>query len=142
MSQPAEASAVEAQDEIVEEMAFFDDWSDRYRYLIDVGRRLPEFPEEERTEERRIQGCQSQVWLKCELNGDILDIRAASDAAIVSGLIAMVLRVYSGRTCAEIIATPPDFISRTGLDKYLSPTRSNGLASLLTTMFATARQNA
>lgn len=139
MSAPAEPTTAAAQEAIVEEMAFFDDWADRYRYLIDLGRRLPDFPEDQRTEENRIQGCQSQVWLRCAKDGRHLRIRAVSDAAIVSGLIALLLRVYDARTPAEILASPPEFIAQTGLDGYLSPTRSNGLAALLDAIFANAR---
>ncbi|MBT5472562.1 MAG: SufE family protein [Nitrospina sp.] len=138
---PAEPTAAEAQEAIVEEMAFFDDWSDRYRYLIDLGRALPEFPLEWCTDEFKIKGCQSQVWMRCEHESGVLNLRATSDAAIVSGLIALLLRVYSGRSPQEVLATQPEFISRTGLDSYLSPTRSNGLASMLEATYRAA-QNA
>ena len=121
----------DAQQEIVEEFGFFENWMDRYQYLIDLGRRLPEFPDELRTDEHRIRGCQSQVWFVAEREGDRLNFRAISDAAIVSGLIALLLRIYSGRRPEDILATPPEFVSELGLESHLSPTRSNGLASML-----------
>ena len=120
-----------AQEEIVEEFSLFDNWMDRYQYIIDLGRRLPTFPDELRTEENRIRGCQSQVWFVAEKNGDRLEFRAISDAAIVSGLIALLLRLYSGREPRDILDTPPDFVHALGLDSHLSPTRSTGLSSML-----------
>ncbi len=120
-----------AQQEIVDEFSIFDDWMDRYQYLIDLGRRLPEFPDELRVDENRIRGCQSQVWFVATRNGDRLEFQAISDAAIVSGLIALLLRIYSGRTPRDILDTPPDFVEALGLESHLSPTRSNGLASML-----------
>lgn len=120
-----------AQQEIIEEFDLFDNWMDRYQYIIDLGRRLPEFPEELRTEENRIRGCQSQVWFVAEKEDGRLRFRAISDAAIVSGLIALLLRLYSGRKPQEILETPPDFVTALGLDSHLSPTRSTGLSSML-----------
>jgi cysteine desulfuration protein SufE len=120
-----------AQEELIEEFQFFDDWMDRYQYLIDMGRRLPEFPEEHRIDANKIRGCQSQVWFVAERNNGRLEFQAISDAAIVSGLIALLLRIYSGRRPQEILETPPDFIDALGLQQHLSPTRSNGLASML-----------
>jgi cysteine desulfuration protein SufE len=128
---PQEASAAEAQRAIAEEFAYFGDWSERYQYLIDLGRKLPPFPEEWKSEANRLHGCQSQVWVVPEGDASRIDFRAVSDSAIVSGLIALVLRVYSGRPAAEILATEPEFVEKIGLKAHLSPTRSNGLASLL-----------
>jgi cysteine desulfuration protein SufE len=121
-----------AQQEVIEEFAFFDDWMDRYQYIIDLGRRLPEFPEAEMTDANKIRGCQSQVWFLADMVGDRLRFRAVSDAAIVSGLIAILLRIYSDRKPQEILDTPPDFVAALGLEQHLSPTRSNGLSSMLT----------
>jgi cysteine desulfuration protein SufE len=120
-----------AQAEVVEEFGFLDDWMDRYQYLIDMGRKLPELPEDERIDANKIRGCQSQVWFVAETRGDRLEFRAISDAAIVSGLIALLLRIYSGRRPQEILDTPPDFVAALELEQHLSPTRSNGLASML-----------
>jgi len=128
---PLESSAAEAQRAIREEFAFFSDWSERYQYLIDLGRKLPDFPQELRTEAHRLHGCQSLVWIVASGNPQRLDFRAVSDSAIVSGLIWLALRVYSGRPAAEILATPPAFIDDIGLARHLSPTRNNGLAALL-----------
>jgi cysteine desulfuration protein SufE len=122
----------QAQDELVEEFQFFEDWMDRYQYLIDMGRKLPEFPESDRTDANKIRGCQSQVWFVAEREGDRLVFRAVSDAAIVSGLIALLLRIYSGRKPQDILDTEPDFVQALELEQHLSPTRSNGLSSMLT----------
>jgi len=121
-----------AQEELIADFELFEDWMDRYQYLIDLGRRLPEFPEELRTEENRIRGCQSQVWFVADKRDDRLEFRAISDAAIVSGLIALLLRLYSGRRPQDILDTPPDFVAALQLESHLSPTRSNGLSSMLT----------
>ena len=120
-----------AQREVIEEFAMFEDWMDRYQYLIDLGRRLPEFPEDLRTEENRIRGCQSQVWFVASKKDGRLEFRAISDAAIVSGLIAILLRLYSGRYPQDILDTPPEFVTALSLESHLSATRSNGLSSML-----------
>ena len=98
----------EAQEELIEEFAFFDDWMDRYRYIIDLARNLADFPAEWQTDENKVRGCQSQVWFKAEPQDGKLVFHAVSDAHIVSGLIAILLRIYSGRTPEEILATKPD----------------------------------
>jgi len=126
-----EQTAEEAQNAIVEEFSFFDDWTERYQYLIDLGRKLPPFPQALRIDENKVHGCQSQVWLVAEGDAQRLDFRAISDSAIVSGLIALLLRVYSGRPAREILETEPRFVESIGLAKHLSPTRSNGLAAML-----------
>ena len=128
---PLEPTPAEAQRAIAEEFAFFSDWSERYQYLIDLGRKLPPFPDELKTEANRLQGCQSMVWIVPSGDAGRLDFAAASDSAIVSGLIYLALRVYSGRSAREIVDTDADYIADIGLAKHLSPTRSNGLAALL-----------
>jgi cysteine desulfuration protein SufE len=128
---PLESSTAEAQGAIRDEFAFFGDWSERYQYLIDLGRKLPVFPEEWKTEEHRLHGCQSMVWIVGSGDAQRLDFQAISDSAIVSGLVYLALRVYSGRSAQEILATAPDYIADIGLAKHLSPTRSNGLMALL-----------
>ena len=128
---PLEPTTADAQRAIAEEFAFFGDWSERYQYLIDLGRKLPPFPEQWKTEAHRLHGCQSIVWIVAEGDAQRLDFHAISDSAIVSGLIFLALRVYSGRPAAEIVATDPGYINAIGLAKHLSPTRSNGLAALL-----------
>ena len=121
----------EEQDDLIAEFGFFDDWMDRYQYLNDLGRKLPDFPDEYRRDEFKLRGCQSQVWFAGEKRGDRLVFHAISDAAIVSGLVAVLLRIYSNRTPAEIVGTEPGFITAIGLDAHLSPTRKNGLGAML-----------
>ncbi len=133
-------SAEAAQAAIADEFAFFGDWTERYQYLIDLGRKLPTFPDAEKTDAHKVTGCQSQVWLAASGDAKRLEFRATSDSAIVSGLIALLLRVYSGRSACEILATEPKFIEAIGLAKHLSPTRSNGLAAMLAAIKQHARE--
>lgn len=135
----AHESAQQAQDAIAEEFSFFGDWTERYQYLIDLGRKLPPFPDALKAEQYKVTGCQSQVWLVPGGDAQRLEFRAISDSAIVSGLIALLLRVYSGRAAREILDTEPRFIEAIGLAKHLSPTRSNGLAAMLKTIKEYAR---
>ena len=128
-----------SQQELVEEFSFFDNWIDRYQYIIDLGRRLPAFPEADMIEANKIKGCQSQVWFVASRDDDRLRFRAISDAAIVSGLIALLLRIYSGRRPQEILETPADFVAALELEQHLSPTRSNGLSSMLQAIRTFAR---
>lgn len=139
---PLEPTAAEAQATIAEEFAFFNDWSERYQYLIDLGRKLPPFPEEWKTEQHRLHGCQSMVWIVPSGDTTRLEFAAISDSAIVSGLIYLALRVYSGRPASEILATDPDYIAAVGLAKHLSPTRTNGLAALIAAIRDTAQRAA
>ena len=124
-------SIANAQQELVEEFDFFDDWMDKYQYIIDLGKQLPEFPEELKTDENKITGCQSQVWIHHEFTDGKIKLRAISDAAIVSGLIALLMKIYNERSPKEILTTEPTFLADLGLDKHLSPTRSNGLHAML-----------
>ena len=128
----AEASAAEAQDAIASEFAFFGDWTERYQYLIDLGRKLAPFPDEWRTDEHKVQGCQSQVWLVPELKDGVLSFKGDSDAIIVRGLIAVVLTIFKDKTPAEIAAfSLDDIFARLGLEEHLSPSRRNGLLSMI-----------
>ena len=120
-----------SQKEIINEFSLFDDWIDKYQYIIDLGRRLPLLSDAEKVEANKIKGCQSQVWLICEQKHERLEFRAISDAAIVSGLIAILLRIYSNKKPHDIIDAPYNFIEALKLEQHLSPTRSNGLASML-----------
>lgn len=133
---------VEAQNELIEEFSFFEDWMDRYQYLIDLGKKLPEFPEDWKIQDYKIDGCQSQVWIKPAFEDGRLYFQGISDSAIVSGLIAVVTRVYSGRSPEDIKATPPEFISKIGFTEHLSPTRSNGLHAMLDAIFGYANAGA
>lgn len=138
MNTLAPASATQAQQDIADEFAFFGDWTERYQYLIDLGKQLPPFSDAWKTEDYRVHGCQSMVWLVPSGDVSKMHFDATSDSAIVSGLIALVLRVYSDRPAAEIVATEPAFIQEIGLAKHLSPTRSNGLAAMLARLKAYA----
>lgn len=122
-------SATEA--DLIDEFSLLDGWMDRYQYLIDLGRRLPGLDVADKTDTHKLAGCQSQVWLLSEFNDGKVSFRAASDAAIVSGLIALLLRIYNDRTPDEILAAEPTFVTALELDAHLSPTRSNGLAAML-----------
>ena len=119
------------QDEIVSSFSYFSEWLDRYQYLIDLGRKLPPLAEAEKTDDRLLAGCQSRVWLHLEGDADEVIIRANSDAAIVSGLIALLVQVYSGCSARQIADTEPYFIRKIGLSDHLSPTRANGLHAML-----------
>ena len=131
MNETVSPGAEQAQQDIAEEFALFGDWSERYQYLIDLGKRLPPFPEAGKVEAYRVHGCQSMVWLVPSGDAGNMHFEATSDSAIVSGLLALLLRVYSDRPAREIVATEPQFIATIGLAKHLSPTRSNGLAATL-----------
>tara|TARA_B100001057_G_C22632139_1_gene864816 strand:+ start:508 stop:921 length:414 start_codon:yes stop_codon:yes gene_type:complete len=122
---------IKSQDEIIEEFMFLDDWMDRYQYIIDLGRELEPLSDEEKIESNKIKGCQSQVWFVPGISGERLIFRAISDAAIVSGLIAILIKIYSNKKPKDIVEAPVNFIKSLGLDQHLSPTRSNGLASMM-----------
>ena len=133
------SDVAEVQQEIVDDFAMFSDWSERYQYLIDLAKALPAFPEALKTEANLLKGCQSQVFVYFAPGQQQLDIQAISDSSIVSGLISLVLRVYSGRSPTEILATEPSFIDGIGLSKNLSITRKNGLSALIARIKAEAR---
>ena len=135
------ATPAQIQAELAEEFDLFDDWMSRYEYVIDLGKKLSEFDVEWKIEENKIQGYQSQVWLHSELIDGKLIIHGMSDAAIVKGLVAIVLRVYSGQSPQTILDTKPDFVNDIGFNDHLSPTRSNGLHSMLRTIYRLAGQH-
>ena len=120
-----------AQQEIISDFSLFDNWLDRYQYLIDLGRKLPPLAEQEKTDDKLLAGCQSRVWLHLKGDANQVIIRANSDAAIVSGLIALLSQVYSGCSARQIVDTEPYFIREIGLADHLSPTRANGLHAML-----------
>jgi cysteine desulfuration protein SufE len=134
-------SLQEIQAEVVEDFSMYDEWLDKYEYLIDLGRRLEPFPEELKTEDRLIKGCQSRVWLDTVAEGDRLYFRADSDAIITKGIISLLIGVYSGRTAREIAEDDFSFVERLGLRENLSPTRANGLASMIATLRETAKKH-
>ena len=127
---PEELTAAEAVAAIGEELGMFDDWMDRYQFMIELGRKLPPFPKAWCNDEHRVPGCQSHVWMEVDRREGKLFLAGASDAAIVSGLVALLLRVYSGRTPAEILATDPIFLKDLGLIAALSSNRGNGVAAM------------
>ena len=127
---PPEPTAAAAIAAIAEDLDVFDDWMDRYEFIIDLGRKLPAFPPDWMDDAHRVPGCQSKVWMQAQRDGDRLLLAGASDAAIVSGLVALLLRVYSGRTPAEILATDAVFLKDLGLIEALSTNRGNGIASM------------
>lgn len=133
------STARDAQQAIIDEFGYFDDWLERYQYLIDLGKKLPPLNPEDMTEDRLLSGCQSNVWFIAAGDASRLEFRANSDAAIVSGLIALLLRVYSGRSADEILATEPEFVDAIGLSEHLSPTRANGLNAMLKAVHNVAR---
>ena len=128
------------QQEIIEEFQFFDSWMDKYQYLIDLGKELDPLEDAEKSENNLVRGCQSQVWMVVDGDAANVTIRANSDAAIVSGLIALVVRLYSKASAEEIIKTEPEFVEALGLSQHLSPTRANGLASMLQRLKAETAQ--
>ena len=124
----------EIQDEIIAEFSDFDDWMDRYQMLIDMGSEQPPLEEKYKTEQNLIDGCQSRVWLQADLVDGKLQFRAESDALIVKGIVALLVRVLTGHTPQEILDADLYFIDRIGLREHLSPTRSNGLGAMLKQM--------
>lgn len=127
----ASPEILNAQKELLEMFSIFDDWTDKYQCIIDFGRQAESFPEEWKTDVNKLDGCQSQVWMVTSQKGECLNYLATSDSAIVSGLIAMLLSVYSNRKPADILSTPPEFIKDLDLSDHLSPTRSNGLHAMI-----------
>lgn len=127
---PEESTATDAVSAIEADLDLFDDWMDRYGFIIDLGRKLPPFPAEWQDDAHRVPGCQSKVWMEAVIRDGRMFLAGGSDAAIVSGLVALLLRVYSGRPPAEILATPPQFLKDMGLLANLSSNRGSGIASM------------
>lgn len=128
------ADILEIQQNIIKEFAALGDWTERYKYIIKLGRDLDPLDEEHKIEDNLVRGCQSQVWLHTYLDGDKVIFEADSDAAITKGLVALMIRFYSHQTPDTIISTNPEFIKKIGMEEHLSPTRSNGLASMVKQM--------
>lgn len=125
---------VEKQDRIIREFELLGDWQERYKYIIKLGQKLDPLDDKFKIDENLVRGCQSQVWLHTELDGDKVIFKADSDAAITKGLVALMVRFYSGETPNTILTTSPEFIKKIGMQEHLSPTRSNGLASMVKQM--------
>lgn len=135
-------SISDIQADLVEDFSFFDDWMDRYRYIIQMGDALPALTETEMVDSNLLKGCQSQVWLvRSQDTSGRVHLRGTSDAAIVRGLVALMLKVYDDQPAGDILANPPEFIGQIGLDDHLSPTRKNGLASMVSAIQDAARKS-
>ncbi|MGB1160743.1 MAG: SufE family protein [Alphaproteobacteria bacterium] len=135
-------SISDIQADLVEDFSFFDDWMDRYRYIIQMGDALPELTSDEMVEKNLLKGCQSQVWLlRTADEAGRIQLRGTSDAAIVRGLVALMLKVYDNQPAQDILDNPPEFIGQIGLDDHLSPTRKNGLASMVSAIQDAARSH-
>ncbi len=124
----------EKQDRIIREFKALGDWPERYKYIIKLGQKLDPLDEKYKTDDNLVRGCQSQVWLHTELDNDKVVFKADSDAAITKGLVALMVRFYSEETPEDILTNNPDFIKKIGMQEHLSPTRSNGLASMIKQM--------
>lgn len=134
-------SLQEAENEVVDTFSMYDEWLDKYEYLIDLGKNLEAYPEECKTEDKLIKGCQSRVWLDYKVQDGRIYFKADSDAIITKGIISLLISVYSGRTPEEIASSDFGFIEKIGLKENLSPTRANGLASMIATIKAVALEN-
>lgn len=134
-------SLQEAENEVVDTFSMYDEWLDKYEYLIDLGKNLEAYPEDCKTEDKLIKGCQSRVWLDYKVQDGKIYFRADSDAIITKGIISLLISVYSGRTPEEIASSDFGFIEKIGLKENLSPTRANGLASMIATIKAVALEN-
>lgn len=134
-------SLQEAENEVVDTFSMYDEWLDKYEYLIDLGKNLEAYPEECKTEDKLIKGCQSRVWLDYKVQDGKIYFKADSDAIITKGIISLLISVYSGRTPEEIASSDFGFIEKIGLNENLSPTRANGLASMIATIKAVALEN-
>lgn len=135
-------SLEEAKQAVIDDFAMFDEWLDKYEYIISLGKNLEAFPDEKKTEDRLISGCQSRVWLDCELRDGRLWFSADSDAIITKGIISLLIGVYSGRTAREIAGDDFGFVNEIGLSENLSPTRANGLSSMIATIKQKANEYA
>ena len=129
---------LETENEIISEFSMFDDWLDKYEYIIDLGKSLDSFPESSKTDEKLIKGCQSRVWLDWKTEDGKLYFQSDSDAIITRGIISLLIRIYSGRTPEEILASDFSVVEKIGLKQNLSPTRANGLLSMIDTIRSAA----
>ena len=134
-------SLKEVEEDIIEEFAEFDEWLDKYEYIIDLGKSLDSYPEDKKTDEHLIKGCQSRVWLDAKVENGVLVFNADSDAIITKGIISLLIRIYSGRTSEEILSSDFSVVEKIGLKENLSPTRANGLVSMIQTMKKLASEN-
>lgn len=134
-------SLEESKQSIIDDFSMFDEWLDKYEYIIELGKKLDSFPESKKTDDRLIKGCQSRVWLNCEVKDGKLYFTADSDAIITKGIISLLISVYSGRSAEEIAGDDFSFLEELGLKENLSPTRANGLESMVETIKRAAKEN-
>lgn len=121
----------EIQNEIIEEFSFFENWEQRYEHLIELGKNLPDLPDDKKSDDKVIKGCQSTVWLDAHMSQEQIKFQADSDAILPKGLAALLVRIYSGQTPKDILNSNTDFIEKIGLQEFLSPTRANGLLAMI-----------
>ena len=134
-------SMQEKINQIIENFSYFDNWENRYEYLIDLGKKLPKLDNKLKIDEFKIQGCTSNLWVVPEINKNIIKFKGASDSVIVQGLFAILSNVYSGATAIEIINNPPDFLEKIELKEHLGPSRANGLNSLIKYLNSVAKKS-
>ncbi len=134
-------SLEESKQSIIDDFSMFDEWLDKYEYIIELGKKLDSFPENKKTDDRLIKGCQSRVWLDWEVKDGKLYFTADSDAIITKGIISLLISVYSGRSAEEIAGDDFSFLEELGLKENLSPTRANGLESMVETIKRAAKEN-
>lgn len=126
-----EKTLQDVENEIIDEFSLFDDWLDKYEYLIELGKALKEYPEDRKTDDRLVKGCQSRVWIDFKIQDGKIFFNADSDAIITKGIISLLIRIYSGRTPQEILSSDFSVVEKIGLKENLSPTRANGLVSMI-----------
>ena len=131
----------EVENEIIDEFSLFDDWLDKYEYLIELGKSLKDYPEDKRTDDRLVKGCQSRVWIDFDVKDGRIWFNADSDAIITKGIISLLVRIYSGRTPGEILSSDFSVVEKIGLKENLSPTRANGLVSMIAMIRGIASEN-
>ena len=134
-------SLEESKQSIIDDFSMFDEWLDKYEYIIELGKKLDSFPENKKTDDRLIKGCQSRVWLDWEVKDGKLYFTADSDAIITKGIISLLISVYSGRSAEEVVGDDFSFLEELGLKENLSPTRANGLESMVETIKRAAKEN-
>lgn len=134
-------SLEESKQSIIDDFSMFDEWLDKYEYIIELGKKLDSFPENKKTDDRLIKGCQSRVWLDWEVKDGKLYFTADSDAIITKGIISLLISVYSGRSAEEIAGDDFSFLEKLGLKENLSPTRANGLESMVETIKRASKEN-
>jgi cysteine desulfuration protein SufE len=136
-----EKSLQDIENEVIDEFSMFDEWLDKYEYLIELGKSLKDYPETDKTDDYLIKGCQSRVWLNYKVENGRIYFNADSDAIITKGIISLLIKIYSGRTPEEILSSDFSVVDRIGLKENLSPTRANGLVSMIAKIKETAAEN-